>query len=79
MSSNTSTTDDKTKLPSPGPTISASCAWTENEDGCHETQCGRAFEFTWDGVKANGFKFCPFCGKPIAVLPNTELSGGDKH
>jgi hypothetical protein len=48
--------------PAPG---SATCSWTENEGGCHDTQCGHAFEFTNDGVKENDFKFCPFCGKEI--------------
>lgn len=36
------------------------------DDTCWDTQCGQAFQFTNDGVKENGFKFCPFCGKPIA-------------
>jgi hypothetical protein len=47
------------------------CVWLENPGGCHDTQCGHAFEFTSEGIKANGFKFCPFCGKTITD-PNDQ-------
>lgn len=43
------------------------CQWTEDENGLHETECGHAFEFTYDGVQANGFKYCCFCGGSIIV------------
>ena len=46
---------------------SATCDWTHDENGPDETQCGHAFEFTYDGVKENDFKFCPFCGGAIVV------------
>lgn len=46
------------------------CQWTEDENGIHETECGHAFEFTHDGVKANGFKYCCFCGRSIIVKPS---------
>ena len=52
-------------LQTPGGVV---CIWKETEDGRHDTQCGEAFEFTNDGVKANGFKFCPFCGKQIKTV-----------
>ena len=50
--------------PAPG---SATCDWIRDESGPEETQCGHAFEFTYDSVKENGFKFCPFCGGAIIV------------
>lgn len=43
------------------------CQWTEDENGPHETECGHAFEFTYDGVEANGFKYCCFCGGTIIM------------
>jgi hypothetical protein len=43
------------------------CQWTEDENGPHQTECGHAFEFTYDGVEANGFKYCCFCGGSIIV------------
>jgi len=43
------------------------CQWTEDENGPHETECGHAFEFTYDGVEANGFKYCCFCGGSIIL------------
>lgn len=53
----------------PKTTTPPTCKW-QNDDGNapHETQCGQAFEFTNDGVKENGFKFCPFCGGSILVV-----------
>ena len=44
------------------------CNWhlDDNDDASHyETSCGKAWEFTTDGVKENGLKFCCFCGKSI--------------
>ena len=46
---------------------SENCQWTEDENGPHETECGHAFEFTYDGVEANGFKYCCFCGGAIVL------------
>ncbi len=41
------------------------CLWSATDDGFYETSCGHAFEFTTDGVKANEFKHCPYCGNAI--------------
>lgn len=41
------------------------CEWTEDDDGSFDTTCENKFEFTWDGPKKNGFKFCPYCGEPL--------------
>jgi hypothetical protein len=43
------------------------CQWKEDENGPWATQCGQSFEFTYDGVKENGFKFCCYCGGEITV------------
>ena len=45
------------------------CAWTaEGEDGIWSTVCGNAFLFEAYGPHENGFKFCPYCGKPIEAV-----------
>ena len=41
------------------------CEWLRWESGQYETKCGTAFEFTFDDIKANSFKYCPFCGGVI--------------
>lgn len=43
----------------------ASCTWRLDEDGLWQTDCKNAFLFNDDGPKANGFKVCPYCGKPL--------------
>lgn len=45
--------------------VNRPCKWSETEGG-HDTGCGQTFLFTTDGVKENGFRFCPYCGKAIA-------------
>ena len=44
-----------------------SCEWKENENGYFDTECSESFEFTADGPKENGFKFCPYCQGRIAA------------
>ena len=41
------------------------CLWRETDGDHFKTQCGNAFCFIADGLKENGFKFCPFCGNKI--------------
>ena len=41
------------------------CTWRVNDDGCYESSCKQAFEFTCDGPKENHFAYCPYCGKRI--------------
>ena len=51
-------------------TMDETCVWFENEtDGIWETACKQEFEFFEGGPSANGFAFCPFCGKQILVAP----------
>lgn len=39
------------------------CLWRESDDGeMWSTSCGHAFNFTADGPKENGMKFCCYCG-----------------
>lgn len=52
------------------------CQWTEDENGPHETECGHAFEFTYDGVEANGFKYCCFCGG--SIITKLANAGGER-
>lgn len=55
------------------PEIANACTWEPDDDGVWNTSCGNAFVFNDDGPDANGFKFCPYCGKPLAqVKPASE-------
>ena len=49
------------------------CEWNDDDEGMFETECGNAFVFTDGGPADNGFRFCPYCGKPIAG----DVDGGD--
>ena len=44
----------------------AICIWNKNEDEVWDSGCGEAFQFEADGPKANGFKYCPYCGQPLS-------------
>ena len=44
------------------------CTWILEEPGdsyTWVTDCDEAIFFESDGPEENGFKYCPFCGKPI--------------
>ena len=44
------------------------CVWSEEDGGGpYETSCGHMFECSSDGPVENGFLFCCFCGREIAV------------
>ena len=52
--------------------VAETCSWwpadsDAPDEGIFETACGHAFEFTCDGIKENGFAFCPYCGGRIEV------------
>lgn len=56
------------------------CTWIEdaNDDGvwyaCDAPEGGRnAFSFECGGPDENEFKFCPYCGKPIAIQTDIRL------
>lgn len=55
------------------------CTWAEDSDGVWNASCppvgDHSFCFTEDGPTENGFKFCPYCGKPLvasAFDPNAD-------
>ena len=58
-----------TPRPQAGKRKARTCAWTlDDEDGSvWRTSCGRLWEFTTDGPKENGMKFCMECGKPVTI------------
>lgn len=45
------------------------CGWTETSDGFWDTGCGHVFGFNAGGPHENTFKFCCFCGEPLAPEP----------
>jgi hypothetical protein len=66
------------------------CKWTlVNEDwSTYETDCGHTFEFTNEGLKENGFRFCPYCGNSIndpslavgqALIDEARIAGEEKR
>jgi predicted SprT family Zn-dependent metalloprotease len=52
------------------------CEWSiddADDDSVYETQCGQSFQFTTDGVEANGFRYCCYCGaRLIEVRTSAE-------
>jgi hypothetical protein len=47
--------------------IAAPCTWTYGEHYEHwwDTSCNRVFVMREGTPKANGYNFCPSCGKPL--------------
>ncbi len=41
------------------------CKWTEDEDNGWHSSCGESTALIYDAPIADGFKFCPYCGKKI--------------
>ena len=49
------------------------CGWWQDENcGIYQTGCNEAYEFIYDGVIDNKFKFCPFCGGEIKLQKGGE-------
>jgi|WetSurSiteA1Bulk_404760.scaffolds.fasta_scaffold10017_3 hypothetical protein len=46
------------------------CMWFEDQDGNWDTQCGHKFTFTDGDPEANGFEYCPYCGKTLVESPH---------
>jgi hypothetical protein len=42
------------------------CEW-HDDGGCYTATCdpSTSFHFDDDGPLENGFKFCPYCGRPL--------------
>lgn len=54
--------------PGNSPVIPDSCTWHCEEDiNNWHSDCGYQFQFMEDGPEENGVKFCPKCGKSVAV------------
>ena len=54
------------------------CIWSEDDCGCHEAQCNKkGFAFNDGGAEENGFKFCPYCGKPLVEIKYSEVEDDD--
>ena len=53
--------------PAPVAVDEAKCIWVENDDGINEGTCGVMWEFIAGGVLDNMVKFCPQCGKSVAI------------
>lgn len=50
------------------PELAHSCTWEPDDDGIWNTTCKKQFVFNDDGPHENGFKFCPYCGKPLEAV-----------
>ena len=51
------------------------CEWKYDDDGewdTYESSCGGEFQFMNDGIKENGFVYCPYCGGQIIPVINGE-------
>lgn len=46
------------------------CHWRldDPDRGIWETGCGHAFQFTADGPRENGARFCCYCGKRLEEI-----------
>lgn len=49
------------------------CRWTPEGDSFgsldfYRTECDEAFAFFEGGPDANRFRFCPYCGRPVAEV-----------
>ena len=55
--------------------VLGTCQWKDDSDGAWWTSCGEGWLFTDGGPSGNGMNYCPFCGKPLADVPNVELTG----
>ena len=59
------------------PEIANKCVWEADEDGIWHASCDHTNQnlycFNEDGPDANGFSFCPFCGRHLLeVKPMPE-------
>lgn len=64
-------TDDEPPAPE------GTCAWSENDDGFYETECGNSFQFSEGGAADNGAVYCQYCGKKIDEHWFDDMPEGD--
>ena len=54
------------------------CTWEADEDGIWHAACDHTSQnlycFTEGGPGDNGFKFCPFCGRPLVEVKSIPAS-----
>lgn len=51
------------------------CKWYytySDEENIFDTDCGEGFYFESGGVGEDGFKYCPYCGRLIKVMPDDQ-------
>ena len=60
-------------MTAPRPVTTETCIWTEDcsdwQPSCDPAQ---AFQFNDEGPEENGFRHCPYCGKPMVAIPADE-------
>lgn len=59
------------------PAAESTCAWSENDDGFYETECGNSFQFIDGGAADNNATFCQYCGKKIGEHWFDDMPEGD--
>lgn len=53
-------------------TMTWTCAWSEDADGNWWSDCENGHIFSDGGPAGNGFKACPYCGRPLVEKPYAE-------
>lgn len=48
------------------------CAWSRDEDGNDDTECGQTWSLNDGTPTDNGMKFCPYCGRQIVWTDYVE-------
>jgi transcriptional regulator with XRE-family HTH domain len=48
------------------------CEWKLIDENYFETMCEEAHYFVTDGIKENGYKYCPYCGREIKEIKDLE-------
>lgn len=48
------------------------CEWWEDSDGVWWTGCDESFVVNEGGPAYNGFRYCPYCGRPLEERPYQE-------
>lgn len=59
------------------PSAESTCAWSENDDGFYETECGNSFQFIDGGAADNHATYCQYCGKKIDEHWFDDMPEGD--
>lgn len=52
------------------------CIWEQDDiiaSDVFMSTCGQYFQFNTGGARENGFRFCPYCGRPLVETVSMEL------